>query len=249
MLVWLFFSFGFMASTIYIINDIEDIEYDKEHPVKKKRPLASGEISMRRGKFLAIILFVLSISMCLFFSNKKLDSLIVLLCYFLLNMLYSRGLKNTPIIDVAILSAGFLLRVIYGSVFMDIVISDWLYLTVISMSFFLGLGKRRNELQRTAENTRKVLSFYNYAFLDKNMYMCLALTIAFYSLWCTDPITINHIGNLTFTVPLVILICMKYSLDIEGDSDGDPVNVVLNDPIIIFSCIILAFFMLAVIYF
>lgn len=111
-------------------------------------------------------------------------------------------------------------------------------MTIISFSFYLSLGKRRNELEKSKSigvNVRDVLKFYNKDFLDKNMYLCLALTIAFYSLWCVDPINIEKFGTnyLVFTVPLVMVICMKYSLNIEGNSYGDPVEVLLSDKILL----------------
>ena len=130
-------------------------------------------------------------------------------------------------------------------------ISKWLYLTIIAMSFYLGLGKRRNELLKQKGNSRKVLKYYNQGFLDKNMYMCLALTIAFYSLWSVDPITIERVSNtdLVWTVPFVILICMKYSLNIEGNSDGDPVEVVLKDKALLAMLAIYGVITVGIIYF
>ena len=130
----------------------------------------------------------------------------------MLNLLYSFGLKNVPVADIAILVSGFLLRVLYGSSITGIEISKWLYLTVIAMSFYLGLGKRRNELEKHGgESTRKVLEAYNKNFLDKNMYMCLSLAIVFYSLWCTDPNTIslynnNAIRNVKFLTTYIIIL-------------------------------------------
>ncbi|MEN6634392.1 MAG: prenyltransferase, partial [Clostridiaceae bacterium] len=126
-----------------------------------------------------------------------------------------------------------------------------LYLTVIAMSFYLGLGKRRNELIRQDDAVkRNVLQFYNQSFLDKNMYMCLALAIAFYSLWAVDPITIARIntGNIVWTVPLVILICMNYSLHVERDSDGDPVEVLLGDKLLLSLVALLGIILVAMIY-
>jgi len=98
--------------------------------------------------------------------------------------------------------------------------------------------------------SRKVLQFYNHDFLDKNMYVCLALTITFYALWTVDTMTIERIGNsnLVWTVPLVIVICMKYSLNIEGNSDGDPVEVILADKWLLVLTLILAVIMILLIY-
>lgn len=103
-----------------------------------------------------------------------------------------------------------------------IAVSDWLYLTVISVAFYCALGKRRNELKRTGSGTRTVLKNYSPEFHDKNMYMCLALANVFYALWSTDGSTAELYGgkHMVFTVPIVLLITMKYSMDVEGDSDG-----------------------------
>ena len=225
-----FIAFSFTASVVYIINDIRDVEKDKLHPIKKERPIASGKVSKKEGIILAILLFIISIFINWNISTSPI-SFIILLSYLLINIAYSFGLKNLPIIDILILSIGFLLRVFYGAVILNLNVSNWLYLTILSISFYLGLGKRRNEIDKS-KNSRKVLEHYNRNFLDKNMYMCLALTIIFYSLWCVDPINSLRFGDLNyllFTVPIVMIICMKYSLNIEGDSFGDPVDVVFSD--------------------
>ena len=244
-----FIAFSFMASVVYIINDIKDVEKDRLHPIKKNRPIASGNVSKAEGIILAIILFVISIVINAFISTSTL-SYVILLGYLIMNIAYSFGLKNVPIIDILILSIGFLLRVFYGAIIININVSNWLYLTILAISFYLGLGKRRNEIDKS-KDSRKVLKQYNRAFLDKNMYMCLSLTIMFYALWCVDPINTTRfkgINYLLITVPLVILICMKYSLDIEGDSFGDPVDVVFSDKTILALIAIYGILMLMILY-
>ena len=245
-----FIAFSFMASVVYIINDIKDVEKDRLHPIKKNRPIASGNVSKAEGIILAIILLVISIVINAFISTSTL-SYVILLGYLIMNIAYSFGLKNVPIIDILILSIGFLLRVFYGAIIININVSNWLYLTILAISFYLGLGKRRNEIDKS-KDSRKVLKQYNRAFLDKNMYMCLSLTIMFYALWCVDPINTTRfkgINYLLITVPLVILICMKYSLDIEGDSFGDPVDVVFSDKTILALIAIYGILMLMILYF
>ena len=244
-----FIAFSFMASVVYVINDIRDVEKDRLHPIKKNRPIASGTVSKTEGIILAIILFIVSVFINIFISISPL-SYAILLGYLFMNIAYSYGLKNIPIIDILILSIGFLLRVFYGAIILNISVSNWLYLTILAISFYLGLGKRRNEIDRS-KNSRKVLEQYNRAFLDKNMYMCLSLTIMFYSLWCVDPINASRFKELNYlliTVPLVILICMKYSLNIEGNSFGDPVDVVFSDKAMLALIIIYGIFMLLILY-
>lgn len=232
-----FIAFCLTCSIVYIINDIQDVEKDKKHPEKCKRPIASGKVSKKEAYCLAIILFVI-IAILNIVGKLNYQSAGILLLYLFLNILYSKKLKNVPLLDVVILVSCFVLRVIYGAMVIDVTVSHWLYLTIISFSFYLSLGKRRNEMVKTEinkENTREVLKYYTKSFLDKNMYMCLSLTIMFYALWCVDSITTEkfNINYLIWTVPLLIIICMKYSLNIEGDSYGDPVEVVLSDKILI----------------
>lgn len=155
--------------------------------------------------------------------------------YFVLNLIYSFGAKNIPILDIVILVSGFFIRVLFGATLLNISVSNWLYLTVIAVSFYLGLGKRRNEIIKSGVKSRKVLEYYNKDFLDKNMYMCLAMTIVFYSLWTTDSAVVLKNNNLLiWTVPMIIVIAMKYSMNIEGNSDGDPVEVIMKDKVLIF---------------
>lgn len=229
-----FLSFCFTCSIVYIINDIQDVEKDKKHPEKCKRPIASGAVSIKEATILAIVLFFMVIAIGIGFQINW-QSAGILLAYFVLNILYSKKLKNIPLLDVMILVVCFVLRVVYGAMLIDVEVSHWLYLTIISFSFYLSLGKRRNEMAKIEGDTREVLKYYTKEFLDKNMYMCLALTIAFYSLWCVDPINTAKFRTnyLIFTVPIVMIICMKYSLTVEGESHGDPVEVLLSDKVLI----------------
>ena len=121
--------------------------------------------------------------------------------------------------------------------------------TVLSGAFYFSLGKRRNELQKKKDgDTRKVLKYYTRDFLDKNMYMCLALLNTFYALWCKD-ITNAGMEYAMWTVPIVILICMKYSLTVEGNSEGDPVEVLLHDRVLMALCVVYGIVMIGMLYF
>ena len=227
-----FLAFSFMTSVVYITNDISDIQQDKMHPKKRERPLASGAITIANANILRIVLFIVAVILSLLSSKYHILANAILGLYFILNWMYSKGLKNQPLVDVAILATGFVLRVLYGSAINDIVVSNWLYLTIITFAFYLGLGKRRNEFRNLKGNddTRKVLKQYNYEFLNNNMYMCLTSGIIFYALWTLDSPSTNV---LIWTVPLLILVVMKYNLIIEGASDGDPVEVLLSDKLLL----------------
>ena len=239
-----FISFSFLSSAIYIIYDVKDIQKDRLHPTKSQRPIASGRVSVRTAIFVMICCLLAFAAAYLLSGTYNPLGWVVAGLYFILNIAYSFGLKNIPILDIAVLASGFLLRVVFGAIVVDVWISNWLYLTVLSLSFYLGLGKRRNELKNGSE-TRAVLNHYNISFLDKFMYVMLTLGIVFYSLWSVDQSTIERLGNTQFiwTIPIVVLIGMKYSLSIEGDSDGDPVEVIWKDKTLI---ILVSLYVLAV---
>ncbi|MEA4938294.1 MAG: decaprenyl-phosphate phosphoribosyltransferase [Christensenella sp.] len=250
-----FVAFSLLSSAVYIINDIRDVEKDRLHPTKKNRPIASGAVPIATARVIAAVLLVLALVVNAFACGRALLPWIFMVVYLLFNVGYSLGLKNVPILDITILMLGFLLRLLYGSALVSISISDWLYLTVVALSFFMGLGKRRNELRalqsgETQGETRAVLNWYSYSFLDKGMYMCLTLGILFYSLWCVDGISAKHASGdyLLWTVPLVILICLKYSLTAEGRSDGDPVEVLFGDRWLLAMVGLLVVAMLAILY-
>lgn len=252
-----FFSFSLISSCVYIINDIKDVEKDRLHPVKCKRPIAPGEISKTSAKVLAIFIFIISIilnELIYLITNNIRDvciGFILEIFYLVMNIAYSFGLKNLPIIDVVILVLGFIIRILYGSTLTKIKISKWLYLTVIAGSFYMGFGKRRNEVVKQGDTSREVLKRYPKEFLDKFMYVCVTLTIVFYSLWCVDDNTIQRIGNeyLAITIPIVMIILMKYSLDVENEeSYGDPVDVILKDKILLMLVGFLGLTMVGILY-
>lgn len=243
-------SFCLLSSAVYCINDIKDLENDRQHPIKRNRPIASGKISKTSAIIFMILLFFASVVIMLPIIKRSILPLIVELLYFVLNIAYSCGLKRIPIVDVVILVSGFVIRLLFGASITSIEISNWLYLTVMAGSFYLGFGKRRNEIIKQGDKSRDVLKKYNKEFLDKFMYVCLILAVVFYSLWCIDIETINRIGNnyMIWTIPLLLVILMKYSLNVECDSFGDPVDVILNDKILIVLVIIFALLIFGILY-
>ena len=218
-----FFAFSFMASTIYIINDIKDVKNDRLHPTKRNRPIASGAVSIFEANILAFIMFSLSLLMN-YFVKDQIVSYSILITYFCLNLFYSFGVKKWPIFDILLLVSFYILRIYYGGAVVDVVVSDWLFLTVTFGALYLTFGKRRNEFIRS-KDTRDVLKFYNEDFLDKFMYLSLALTLVFYSLWVIE----QKIKYLPFSVIIIFAIFLKYSLIVEGESDGDPIEVLFKD--------------------
>lgn len=247
-----FLIFSFASSTVYVLNDINDVEKDRNHPIKKNRPLASGKVSIR-GAIITIIILVLIDALLMnwfYFKTNIHATYIIPIVYVLLNILYSKYLKNIPIIDVVILVSGFVLRVMYGGAVINVEVSKYLYLMIIFGAFFLGFGKRRNEILKNGDKSRRVLHLYNKEFLDKNMYVTFALTIVAYTLWCVDPTTIDHIGNdyLFWTIPLLMVILQLYSLNIEGNSHGDPIEVILSDKTLLLTGTIYLIVMVLILY-
>ena len=235
---------------VYIINDICDREKDRKHATKCKRPIAAGTISVANAWVLTAALLIIA-AVCNGLAFHATSSLLLVL-YLILNLAYSFGLKNVPIVDVSILVAGFLIRIMYGAIVTNITISNWLYLTVMAFAFYFALGKRRNELRQSGDGeTRPVLKEYPQKFLDMNMGMCLTLANVFYALWSIDEGTTSlyNSSRLIFTFPIILLITMKYSLDIEGDSDGDPVEVLLHDKLLLALVVLYLAIMMVILYF
>lgn len=247
-----FIIFSFSSSIIYVINDMNDIEKDKLHPVKKNRPLASGAVSIKQAKVVIALLLIISIALMslIYTKTNNIGTIIIPIVYVILNIMYTIKLKHIPIIDVVILVSGFVLRVMYGGVVVNVDVSKYLYLMIIFGAFYLGFGKRRNEIIKNGKKSRKVLELYNKDFLDKNMYVAFALAIVSYTLWCVDPTTIARIGNdyLFWTIPLLMVILQLYSLNIEGNSHGDPIEVVLSDKVLLSTVFIYGIAMVFLLY-
>lgn len=237
-----FFAFSFVSSFIYIINDIKDIDKDKLHPRKKNRPLASGKIKKSTAIYIAVLMIILAIIINTLINNNLINtSLYFLIGYVIINICYSMGLKNVAIADIVLLASGFVIRVYYGASIVSVSVSSWLFLTIMSASLFLGLGKRKKELINN-KDSRKVLQEYNEDFLDKFQYLSLCLCIVFYSLWSID----HSVKYLYLTIPFLIIIFMKYSLNIEKNDEGDPTTVFYQDKSLMVLCLIYGITMLLI---
>lgn len=245
-------SFCALSSAVYIFNDLCDCERDRNHPGKCNRPIASGEVSRKSAIVIMFILLVVCTITNYFTCGADFVPWVLLLVYLLQNVLYSLKLKHIPIVDIMILVMGFLLRIYYGSEIIGVSVSNWLYLTVLAISFYLGLGKRRNEIIVSGEkDSRSVLCLYSYDFLDKNMYVCSGLAIVFYSLWCIDASTIASFGSnkMILTIPLVILICITYSHSAEKCEVDDPVDIICKNKSLLSLVVIYGISVICIIYF
>lgn len=233
--------FSALASSVYIYNDIRDCEKDRLHVSKCLRPIASGAISIQQGVIIGAALSIFALMTSFLLGGYPALGLSVI--YFAVNMMYSFGLKNKTIIDVVILSSGFVLRVLYGGAIAHIEVSAMLLLTVFMFSLYMGLGKRRNEKRKTENDTREVLKLYSDTFLDRNMYMSLTLGVVFYSIWA-----LSLDQYMIYTTIFVVIICMRYNFILESDSLGDPVDVVFADKILLVLIVFFGLFLLGLLF-
>lgn len=243
-------AFSLMASSVYIINDIRDVEKDREHEIKRYRPIAARRITTGRAITYTIVLIGLSelVTCSLDIGKSRIFALVTINIYLILNIAYSFGLKDEPIVDVMILASGFVLRIVYGSQVGKCNISQWLLLTVLMFSMYMGLGKRRNEMRKTDKSsTRNVLKFYTDSYLSRIMLLTMTMGLVFYSLWAT--FIVENGTVIIWSIPLVIAILMKYELDVEKDNFGDPVDILTNDHTILTMVCIYAVFIISVLYF
>lgn len=231
-------SFAFVSSAIYILNDILDRESDIHHPQKKERPLAKGIISIKGASCLMILLTLTGILLGLFLSK----TIFILLCsYIVINIFYSIKLKHIVILDVFCISAGFMLRILVGTLGVGIQPSKWLLLCGLMITLFLGFTKRRAELAQLKENSeihRKVLKHYELIFLDQIITICATSVILGYSLYTMSPdtIAVHHTDNLLYTVPFVVFGIFRYIyIIIVKNGLGDPTKELLKDKQILIS--------------
>ena len=230
-----FASFCCIASAVYILNDILDIDADRGHPVKRNRPLASGELSLSFARMLLAVLAAVALGLSLLVSDWVLCFVVA---YFVLNLLYSWQLKHVVILDVFIISAGFMLRILTGTVGLGIEPSQWLLLCGLMVTLFLGFAKRRAELLMletagaNASVTRRVLDDYSPAMLEQFIAVTAACTILSYGLYTVSPQTLALHGNanLIYTLPFVVYGIFRYLFLLHHQSQGsDTAKDLLTD--------------------
>lgn len=226
-------AFSLAASGVYIINDLLDRQQDQNHPRKKLRPLAAGSVSVRAAISVLIVLLVGSSALAFLVSAKVLA---IILIYVVINIAYSIHLKHVVILDVFIIAAGFMLRILAGTIGVGIAPSQWLLLCGLMMALFLGFAKRRAELYATASDGpphRKVLSHYQPVLLDKMIVVTATCVILSYSLYTMSPATVqvHHTESLIYTVPFVIYGIFRYIYSLHMRSEGgDPALQIFRDP-------------------
>lgn len=215
--IFSFIIFSFTASSIYIINDYSDIESDRVHPEKCRRPLASGEISVGRAKLVLVGLVIstigLIISLSDVFGYNVLKFGAVISSYFVMNLAYTFRLKHIAIVDISIIAVGFVLRVLAGGYATGIVVSQWAIILTFVLALVLAVGKRRGELVNTQllGNTRKALDGYNIQFADIVLSISVTLAIVSYIMFVISPETQKEFTNKVFyTFIFVIFAFLRY---------------------------------------
>jgi len=226
-----FILFCLVASVIYIINDIADLEADRNHPKKRNRPLASGDLPISVAVVTAIVILVIVFPLAYWLAPSF---ALVLVCYFILNLLYSKWLKHIPIIDVFVLASFYVLRVIAGLTLIDVErFSPWLYMVTSLLALYIGLGKRRAELallEGNANQHRRVLEGYTIPLLDQYIIIVSAMTIIAYSLYTFSAPNLPDNHAMMLTIPFAIYGVFRYLYLIQiKKRGGAPEEILLSD--------------------
>ncbi|MGM9717654.1 MAG: decaprenyl-phosphate phosphoribosyltransferase [Prevotella sp.] len=231
-----FVAFSFAASAIYSINDIVDVEADKKHPKKCKRPIAAGLVSKRQASLLAIILAIAALALPFLLNNWMLSVVIAL--YLAMNLCYCIRLKHYAIIDVCIVALGFVMRIVAGGVATDIVLSRWIVMMTFLLTLFLSFAKRRDDvliMNETGMAPRKNTSRYNLTFINQAITITGGVMLVCYIMYTVSPEVIERFNspNLYMTSFFVILGLLRYiQLTVVDERSGEPTRLVLSDRLI-----------------
>lgn len=226
-----FVFFCIASSATYILNDINDVERDKAHPIKsKKRPIANGDISVKSAWILYFfLLFLLCFSYVL--GTKF---VLTIVGYLALNVLYSTYLKHQPVLDIFSIAIGFVLRVVAGAVALPVPLSQWMFITTLCLALYLASIKRRQELEQHGSNSRNVLGSYSISLVDKYAEMSATGAIIFYSLFI-----ITTENKLAITIPLVLFGLFRYWYAVESLDEGEsPTDTLMGDVQLLVTCVL-----------
>lgn len=227
-----FAAFCAASSAVYLVNDIRDREADRNHPLKRHRPIAAGRLSVAAAAVTAGLLGAAALASALALGRAY---GLVLVAYLASSLLYSLWLKHLVIVDVMVLAVGYVLRVEAGAAAIGVAVSSWLLLCTIFVSLFLGFSKRRHELMLLAERAsdqRRVLTHYSPAFLDQMINVVTASTVLSYALYAVAEESVaKHGRGLLYTVPFVLFGIFRYLfLVYQQPGHANPTEEVLTDP-------------------
>lgn len=227
-----FLCFSFLASAVYIFNDIIDAPVDRLHNEKKSRPIAAGKVSVGTAYGLAAVLLTSSLIGAFFIDQLFLAACIV---YLIQNILYSAWLKKFALIDITIISLGFLIRLFVGGVIADVPISNWMYIMAFLLAMLLALGKRRDDLlilKNEGTEVRKAVRGYSLEFVNIISVMLSAITVVAYIMYTLSPEVIARVGNshVFVTSLFVFLGVLRYlQLALVYENTGSPTLILLKD--------------------
>ncbi|MCM1369498.1 MAG: decaprenyl-phosphate phosphoribosyltransferase [Candidatus Amulumruptor caecigallinarius] len=238
-----FIAFCLIASSIYCINDIRDAESDRRHPRKCKRPIASGEISVPAAIAITMAFAAASLSISAFLTNNAPEVTAIILFYFILNILYCFKLKQITIVDVIVISIGFVLRLFAGGIACGIELSPWIVLMTFLISLFLAFAKRRDDLVMYEEDgidTRKNVKSYNMEYLNLVLGLLVGITVICYIMYTLSDDVITRIGSKYVYVTSIFVIAGMFrylQIALVHNNSGSPTEILLHDHFI-HGCII-----------
>ena len=232
-----FLAYSFIASSVYCFNDINDVEADRRHPVKCKRPLASGALTMGAAWGLMALTLALAAAFTAMLGGKEHILKVggVLLFYYIMNLCYCAKLKQYAIVDVCVVAFGFVLRVLAGGFATDITPSKWLVLMTFLLTLFLSFAKRRDDVLRmneTGEPPRKNTIRYNLTFINQAITVSASVTLVCYIMYTVSPEVVARFGSdmLYLTSVFVLLGLLRYmQITVVDKKSGDPTKMVLRD--------------------
>ncbi|BCI55767.1 decaprenyl-phosphate phosphoribosyltransferase [Mycolicibacterium litorale] len=229
-----FVAFCLAASTVYLVNDARDVEADRAHPTKRFRPIAAGVVSERLAYTLAVVLGALSLVISWLLTPNL---ALVMAIYIAIQLAYCFGLKHQAVLDICIVSSGFLIRAIAGGVAADIPLSQWFLLVMAFGSLFMAAGKRYAELQlaeRTGAKIRKSLERYTTTYLRFVWTMSATAVVLCYGLWAFG--RDDQGGTSWFVVSMIpfTIAILRYAVDVDGGMAGEPEEIALRDRVLQF---------------
>lgn len=230
-----FFAFSFIASSIYCFNDIIDVEADRRHAEKCRRPIASGAVSVTQGYAVMIICMMLSFGVCLLMRENMIETMTIIAIYFIMEILYCVSLKRIAVVDVCILAMGFVLRIVTGGFATGIIPSQWLVLMTFLLTLLMAFGKRRDDVQKFAATgipPRHNTKHYSLDFINQAITVNASVMMVCYILYTVSP-DVQSRTNFSYaylTSVFVLLGLLRYMqlTSVDGKS-GDPTKLVLTD--------------------
>jgi decaprenyl-phosphate phosphoribosyltransferase len=235
-----FVSFCLISSSVYLINDARDVDADRAHPVKRNRPIAAGRISLRTAYTGAVVLAVAALALA---TVVDLYLLLTVAVYFGIQLAYCFGLKHEPVLELACVASGFLLRALAGGVATGIPLSSWFLITTGFGSLYMAAGKRYGEArmgERTGAKVRKVVERYTPTFLRFVWTLSATVVVLAYALWSFD---VSHkTGSFVSVISVVpfTLAILRFGIDVDAGTAEEPDEIVLHDRVLLWLGIVWA---------